>query len=287
MTITTADQLEKGLESTFSRFSVNKASVTANATAGEFFSLWRATGVPAQAAIPTTTTSVPNSTTLGAISPREITVPSTTTKAYLTDLSFVTGATTPQSTIEIHDRLLHMGGLSGNSTAVQTITSMDLFTFSGTNNFDNRMGPNLENVQWWLEWYTDTGATAANITVNCTFNDGLTANLTAVTFGRRAGRMISLNSLIPAAKSGFYITNINSVQLTAATGTAGSFGITATRYLCSIRAPELNLAAYADWTNIGLPEVYYDSCLFPILLISPGTNGTAGTVALDGKIIYG
>lgn len=287
MTIATADELEQGLESKFNRLYASKASVSANVAAGEFFSLWRATGVPAQAAIPTTTTSVPTVDTLGAFFVREIISTTPNIQAYISDLSFVTGATTPQATIEIHDRLLHMGGLSGNTTAVQTITSMDLFTFSGTNNFDNRMGPNLENVQWWLEWYTDTGGTAANVTVNCTFNDGLTANLTSFAFGRRAGRMMSLNNFIPAAKAGFYITGINSVQLNAATGTAGSFGITATRYLCSVRVPELNVPGYADWTNTGLPEVYFQSCLFPILIVSPGTNGTAGTVTLDGKIIYG
>lgn len=51
MTITTLDGLVSALGNNSSRVVWDKASI-ANAAAGQIFSLWRATGTPAQGAIP-------------------------------------------------------------------------------------------------------------------------------------------------------------------------------------------------------------------------------------------
>ncbi len=65
MAITTRDKLIDALGNNSSRFIIDKASI-ANAVAGGYFSLWRATGQPGQGAIPTTTASC-NNTTLGSM----------------------------------------------------------------------------------------------------------------------------------------------------------------------------------------------------------------------------
>ena len=53
MTINTLDGIFNALANNSSRVVLDKASI-ANAAAGQFHSLWRATGQPGQGAIPTT-----------------------------------------------------------------------------------------------------------------------------------------------------------------------------------------------------------------------------------------
>ena len=280
MTIDTADELISAMGNNSSRLIVDKATLT-NAVAGEFFSLWRATGQPGQGAIPTTTPAMCNNTTLGGLRFTEQTSPSTSYLGIIEGLTSNAGAT-----IEIHDRIAHVGGYSGTVTTIQPAagSALDLTTFS-TDNIANRIGDtNYSDVQWWVEWYSDTGSTAANCTVNVTFNDGTSNNLTAFVFGRRTGRMIPLNGLIQAADSGKYIRDVNTVTLSASTLTAGSFGITATRYRAANYMPVANARFTANWADLGLPEIPNNSCLFPVVLCS--TTST-GIVRATGKVVHG
>ena len=96
--------------------------------------------------------------------------------------------------------------------------------------------------------------------------------------------MIALNGLIPAAASGKYIRDINTVTLSASTATAGNFGFTATRYRAALYKPLANARWTADWAGLGLPEIPNESCLFPIQL----ANATStGVVRATGKIVHG
>lgn len=96
--------------------------------------------------------------------------------------------------------------------------------------------------------------------------------------------MLPLNGLIPAAAAGKYIRDVDSVQLSATTGTAGSFGVTATRPRMTMPLPLANKMEVFDWAALGLPEVANSSCLFPIVLTS--TTST-GTVRGGGKLAHG
>jgi hypothetical protein len=137
-----------------------------------------------------------------------------------------------------------------------------------------------------MEWYADTGATASNATINVTYNDDTSGNLTVVAVGGtlRASRMILLNGLIPAAASGKFIRDINTVILSASTTGAGNFGFTATRYRSGIYQPIANARFTADWAELGFPEIHNESCIFPIQLAS--TTST-GIVRATGKISHG
>ena len=279
MTISTRDQLIDAMGNNSSRFILDKASITSQA-AGTFVSLWRATGQPGQGAIPAAAASCDH-TLVGAMRFTQQTAPATSYGAYM---EAVTG--NAAMTVEIHDRIAHMGGLVGNSTAAQTV-GIDLNSYLGTNNTSERIGDSdYSDVQWWLEWYTATGSTAVTATVNVTYNDGTTGALTGVSLAatRPASFMQPLNSYIPAAQSGKYIRGVVSVQLSATTGTAGSFGVTATRPRMAIGCPIANFKVTADWAELGLPNIMNSSCLFPIVLTS---TTSSGTVRGGGKIAHG
>ena len=279
MAITTRDKLIDAMANNSSRIIIDKASI-ASQTANSFSSLWRATGQPGQGAIPTSA-AVCNNSLLGAIGFAQQTAPATSYLAILENMCSNAGGT-----LEIHDRLMHMGGLNGTLATAQTV-NLDLNANLATDNLDARRGDaNFSDVQWWLEWYTATGATVVTATVAVTYNDGTTGNLTAQSLAatRPASHMIPLNSLIPAAASGKYIRDVDTVTLSATTATAGNFGVTATRYRAANYMPVLNARFTADWAALGLPEIPNSACLFGVLA-NPTT--TTGAVRATGKIIHG
>ena len=273
------DNLVKALGNNSSRIVLDKASISAQ-TANSYCSLWRATGQPGQGAIPTVVATC-NNTMVGTIGFNQQTSPSTSYGAYL---EIATGNTA--MTMELHDRLANMGGLNGTLTTAQSV-NLDLNTLLATDNIDTRKGDaNYSDVQWWLEWYTATGGTAVTATIVVTYNDGTTGNLSVLSFAatRPASHMIPLNSLIPSAQSGKFIRGIVSVTLSATTGTAGNFGVTVTRPRMTLSSPFANFKFIADWAQLGLPEIYNSSAIFPIVLTS--TTST-GTVRGGGKIAHG
>jgi len=187
MTIQTRDQFWNALANNSSRLIIDKTSLS-NAAAGQFESLWRATGQPGQGAIPGAAAACTNATT-GALGFTQQTAPATSYLGILEGYCANTG-----TTLEIHDRLGASGNMGGNVATAQT--GFDLSTFLASNNIDTRKGDaNYSDVQWWLEWYTDTGSTAVTATVNALFNDASSANLTAISLAatRRAAMMIPLN----------------------------------------------------------------------------------------------
>ena len=279
MAITTRDQLIDAMCNNSSRLVIDKASLS-NAAAGQFHSLWRATGQPGQGAVPGAAARCTNALT-GSLQFSQQTAPA---KSYLAILEGL--CSNNATTLEIHDRLMHMGGLNGTLATAQTV-NLDLFANLASDNLTERAGDaNFSDVTWWLEWYTDTGSTAVTATVNVTYNDGSTGNLTGISLAatRRATLMIPLNGYIPAASAGLYIRCVNSVTLSATTGSAGNFGVTATRYRAALYQPIANARFTADWAGLGLPTIPNSACLAIIQIA--GTTST-GTVRATGKIVHG
>jgi hypothetical protein len=279
MAITTTDQFIDAMGNNSSRIIIDKASV-ANWVQGNYYSMWRATGQPGQGAIPGAA-AVANNSLVGSIQFTQQTSPAT---SYLGILEAV--QPTAVVTFELHDRLAHNGGLSGALTTSQAV-DIDLDLVLSSSNLNARKGDaNYSDVQWWLEWYTDTGGTTSNATVNVTYHDNSSGNLTALTLGTtvRASRMFALNSLIPTADSGKFIMRVNTLTLSANTLVAGSFGVTATRYRAGIFMPVGNARITATWADLGLPEIHNSSCLFPVLIA--GTT-SSGIVKATGKIVHG
>lgn len=277
--ITTRDQLIDALGNNSSRFVIDKASL-ANAVAGAFYSLWRATGQPGQGAIPAAA-AVCAHTLTGAMGFNQQSAPATSYGGWANAV-----CSNSAVSIEIHDRLMHMGGLNGTLATAQTV-NLDVSANLASANLTERIGDaNYSDIQWWAEWYTDTGSTAVTATIAVTYNDGSSGNLSALSLvaTTRAGRLYPLNNLIPAAAAGKFIRDIDSVTLSATTGTAGSFGFTASRPRMTMPLPLANKMEVFDWAQLGFPEIFNSSCLFPIELCS--TTST-GTVRGGGKIPHG
>lgn len=277
--ITTRDQLINALGNNRSRIVIDKVSIASQA-AGSYVSMWRATGQPGQGAIPSTAATCNHNTTGGIPFTQQVS-PATSYIAWLCSTS-----SNAAMTMELHDRLAHMGGLSGTVTAAQTV-GINLATLGGTDNVTARKGDSTyADVTWWLEWYTATGGTAVTATVAVTYNDDSTGNLSNVSLAatRPAGFCIPLNGYIPAAKAGLYIKSVDTVTLSATTGTAGSFGVTATRLRSTAPMMIANKTEVYDWAQTGLAEIFNSSCLFVIMITS--TTST-GTLRSQGKIIHG
>jgi hypothetical protein len=271
MAIDTLDKLIDALGNNSSRLVIDKASL-ANAAAGQYFSLWQASGIPGAGATPGAAAN-PTKATTGAMDFTNQTSPVT---SYLAWMSLMCGNSA--SNVEIHDRLAHMGGLSGTVTTAQGALSL----VTNSPGADRLGASNYSDVQWWLEIFTALGATGVNATVNVTYDDASTGNLAAIALGAtpRQGRLYPLISAV----AGRYIRAVNSVTLSATTGTAGNFGITATRLRAIMSMPMLNKAEVFDWAALGLPNIPNDSCLQMLMLC--GTTST-GTVRGGGKIAHG
>ena len=277
MTISTRDGIIDGLANNNNRIIWDKAPL-ATQVVGQYCSLWRATGVPAQGAIPAAAAYCTKALT-GAISFDNQSAPATNYLAYHTLL-----CSAANTNLEIHDRLAHMGGLNGTLLTAQTV-GIDLSTINAGGPVPaERLGDaNYSDVMWFLEWYTTTGATASNATVNVTYDDGTTGNLAVIAIGGTAIAASQCRPLVPAV-NGRFIRGVNSVTLSASTGTAGSFGVTATRPRAAMSVPIANKVEVFDWAQLGFPEIPNNSCLAGMLL---STATSSGTIRGQGKIIHG
>lgn len=270
MAISTIDGLVNALGNSAQQLVINKASIASQAI-GIPCSLWRATGTPGQGAIPTTAATCTSALT-GAFA---FTNPTGGMSSYLGRAMLMCG--NAATDIQFHDRLAHMGGLSGIVATAQT-AGVDASVVG----LDNRRGASdYSDVQWWLEWYTATGGTAVTATITYTNVAGTTGRTTTVALAatRQAGMFLPIIGL-----GGEFIKSVQSVTLSATTGTQGSFGVTATRALGSVSCPAANSSVVADWAYLGLPKIGNDACIMMVCL--PGTT-SSGTVYGTGKIIQG
>ena len=273
MAITTRDELIDALGNNSSRILFDKASL-ASAVAGQYFSLFKATGFPTAGTNPTTAAACDQST-VGAMTFANQTAPAKSYLAYL----FAAGGNA-LTNLDIVDRLAHMGGLSGTSITAQTV-NLDPVALGVS--ADRYGAADLTDIQWWLEIYTALGATGVNATVNVDYTDASSGNLSVIALGGtpRQGRIYPLNALAAAGK---VIEKINSVTLSATTGTVGDFGFSCTRNRTAVAMPVANFQTTADWAQLGLPTIANDSCLMFTMLCS--TTST-GTIRGGGKIAHG
>jgi hypothetical protein len=276
MAITTVDGLLSALGNSFDDFIIDKSSLSNQI--GRMVSLWRASaGLPLPATVPSTAVQLVNGD-LGCIPFTNQTLPS---KAYLgfTDYSNSTAG----NALVLCDRLVNSGGLSFNITTLQTTNlPLNLETLSVS---AERIGTsNYSEIQWYLEVYTDSGATASNATVSVVYDDNTTGSLAVVAVGGqlRGGQCVPLNALKP--NNGKFIKGISSVQLSAGTGSIGNFGFTAVKELASCSNDISYKRENFDWAKLGLPAIPTNCCLFPMVFPVATSSGIIKSI---GKIIYG
>ncbi len=266
MAITTRDGLVNAMGNASQIMLVNKATIANQAAAG-WSSLWRATGTPGQGAIPSTA-AICDRSLLGTLVYNNAGGGSS---SYLSRLALAAG--NANTLVQIHDRLAHMGGLSGVTTGAQTV-GVDVSSLRGT-----RCASDCSDVQWWAEIYTDIGVTGQTCTVTYTHDDGTGPGLTGQTFtftlggASPANRASRLFPLVPST-AGHKIRSIQSVNIGTSTGTAGSWGITATKVLTDCQLQTANATQVMDWSQLGLPKVPTDACLMLVMLAGTTSTGT-------------
>lgn len=246
---------------------INKANV-GTVGANEARSLWRATGNPPQAAVPTAAAILSNAT-LGAM---RRTNPTGGRDGYL--VGGVIATSLAGVGVDIFDRLAEMGGLNATTVGAQTV-NVDVSV--GTSNMALRRGAaDYADVRWFVEIYTAIGVTAQTLTVTYTRADGTSGLTTTVSIGGAApasnpGLLIPI---VPA--NGDRIRSIQSVSLAVSTGTAGNFGITAARFITGIGGGAAGGTIPYDWQDVRLPKIEDSACLF---LVQNTNTTSTGVVA--------
>lgn len=269
------DELVAGMTGGAYRLPISRSTLAAQ-VAGSEASLWRASGYPAQGAIPAAAT-ICNAATVGAMA----LAPRAGAQERIISGMAVMGATIGQ-TLLVEDRLAHMGGLSGTLTTAQTV-AVDLFANIGTNNLAERIGAaDYSEVEWYFEWYTATGATVSTPTAQVTYHDGTTGS---VNIWGPAGA-VALPATVGASRrykiaptNGKWIRSIQTATLSASTATAGSFGVTALRRLADATTTIANSLQPYDWSVLTAPKIADNACLsFGQVCITTSTGALSGMI---------
>lgn len=243
----------------------------AQVAAGVWASSWTIPGVPGAGATPSTGAGdAPTRATAGAL---KFANPAGGKAKYLAMLDL---SSTQRCQLALIDRLVHTSGLSGTVTTGQTVNSTALPAR------DSAGASNGEDVELWLEHYTATGATSRTATVSYTNSAGTagqsgTATIAATT---PAGRMTPVT--LAAGDTG--VRSVQTVTLSGSTGTAGNFGVTLLRRIAVIDNPQANTGFGKDAFDLGLPQLFTDSCLALMGLFDATTTATIfgeGAFALE------
>jgi hypothetical protein len=233
-------------------FSQDLAKASTTTVSGFDYSNWLGAGNPAAGVAPTTWVN-PTSQTLGAMNPRMVSPAAGKTCRILFAALRPSVANQPYI---IRDRVGHMAGLNGTSIAAQTVgTPATMLTTPAA---DLRCEAGGGDLDWWLEWYVATGATAVNATCAVTYSDNSTGNVVvALPASVPAGRRYR----IPPSSGNLSIKGISTVTLSASTLTAGNFGVTATERKFQFSVPTANTEWMADWALLAMPDIGSNACL--------------------------
>jgi hypothetical protein len=263
MAITTGDQLVAAMAAAplYAWYKNNPANIVAYTLS----SLWLTGGSPVNGAAPGAAATCTSATT-GAVPYTNPTAPALTYLGYYT-LSI--NGTTQAAIVVLQDRLSHMGGLSGTSVAVQTVN----LTVPA-----NRLASSdLTNIEWWVEGYTDLGATPQTLTVTYV-NTASATHTVAVSIPAtmRSGRLIKI---VPTT-SGDVIQSITSCQLGGSTGTAGNFGFTNSRRIAQAATTYATVIDLEDIVTTGLSQIADNSCLWFSTMVSAASTPPTGLLKL-------
>jgi hypothetical protein len=247
------------------------AGVAATAPiAGRGCSLWQYDGTPAGGAVPTVG-AIPDRSTTGAL---PFTAPGGSR-----DLHLIGASITPVTAgvYLLYDRLFHRGGLSGASTADQTVQG------SPASPALTRNTGGAGNMAWY-DIYTAIGTTSTTLTMTYTDQGGNTDQTSTINIGGTGFREVTRAQRIPLAAGDTGMRAVEKVRLTASTGTAGDFGITIAQPLAWIPVGSAGTAGWRDYTTglPGIPVINPDACLavmfIPAVATAPEVWGCFATV---------
>lgn len=266
MPITDFAEYRARLNSPNERVSIVKNSVTA--VAGRIDSLWTAGPF---AGVAPTTAAVPTRATAGAIGQQN---PSGLTR-YLARVKVSNAG--PRGTLILIDRLSHQGGLSGIVTTAQTTNLPTAALTRNTSGVDVKVA---------LYAYSAIGTTATTVSMNYTNQAGTSGRVSPLraigttTFGGAADRFLEM----PLAAGDYGVRSVESVTITATTGTAGNLGVVLYRQLLALPlmgpfpGSEVDYDLDAMFGLGGFPEIPTDACLEWLFL---GDSTSSGVISLE------
>ena len=237
---------------------------------GRGCSLWTYDGMPAGGAVPTSG-AIPDRTTTGAL-PFLVATGGRDTHLIGASITPVTAGV-----FLLYDRLFHIGGLSGTSTAAQSVQG------SPASPALTRNTGGAGNMAWY-EIYTIVGTSAAVMTMNYTNQAGTSGQTSTINIGTTGFREVTRAQRIQLAAGDTGIRAINTVTLSTTTGTAGNFGITIAQPLAWIPVGAAGTAGWRDYTTglPGIPVIDPDACLalmfLPAVATAPEVWGSLATV---------
>jgi hypothetical protein len=236
---------------------------------GRGCSLWTYDGVPAGGAVPTAV-AIPDRSLQGAI-PFVVATGGRDTHLIGASVTPVTAGV-----YLLYDRLMHIGGLSGTSTADQTVQG-------GTPSPAITRNTGGEGNIAWYEIYTIIGTTSATLTMSYTDQAGNAATST-INIGATNFREVTRAQRIPLAAGDTGIRAIEKIALSATTGTAGNFGITLAQPLAWLPVGASGTAGWRDYTTglPGIPVIDPNACLalmfIPAAATAPELWGCLATI---------
>lgn len=234
--------------------------VAAAATiAGRTISLWRYDGTYGNGAIPTSG-AVPTKATQGAM-------PFTNAASGKEKFLIQAGAIAlNQGTLIAYDRLFHIGGLSGTSTADQTVQG------SPASPAITRNTGGAGNFVFY-EIYSPVGTSSTTLTMTYTNQDGTGGRTSTVNIGTASFSGVHRAMTIPLASGDTGVRAVEKIKLTATTNLAGNFGITIAKPIAYMSCGAPGVAGWRDFTTglPAMPKIDDDSCISFLWM----PNGTA------------
>lgn len=261
MAILTMDDVVTGLTSAQILAFYKTAATTKGA--GYFHSLWAQAGQPSAGATAATAPGeTPSASTAGAMA---FTAPDGGNTMYLGRAS-VSSATVGHYIL--YDRLWQVSGFSGTSTSGQAVNSTAL-----TRRTDGI------GVQLWVEWITATGSSAANLTVSYTNTADTAGKETVIAF--QQSPVAYQCQRVPLAAGDIGIKSVQTVTLSASTGTAGNWGLFMAYPLADFTMVAANSGQVNDAIACGLPIVTSGAALAWVVLCSANPQAPlAGQLSL-------
>lgn len=241
MPITTLQELKDAMALAYV-FDVDKSAPAAPGGTTRFHTTWRGGTLPPAGAVPTTGAGQAiDDTTTGAILLPTL---GGGKKFVLCRLDLAAATGTGLGWVYVYDRLVQTSGLSGTSTAVQTVNTVALPSRASGG----------DKVECFLEVHTAIGTTAVNATVTYTNQAGVAGRTSTISIGGASPAQGNCWPIrLMAGDTG--VRSVQSVQLAATTGAVGDLGVTLRKPITDFGVSTKMDPRDADWLGLGLPVI--------------------------------
>lgn len=244
---------------------------TATSVAAQPHTLWDRTGNPAAGALAVGNTAnglVPSDATTGAPTINDFAAGA---EGYLTSVIF---GSTVACRLELFDRLFHVGSINLNSLATTTLTAQPSFASRVTlyDPITDTSAADYKGLRIFVEINAAVSATATTVSVSYTSQDGTSGRSTGATAslsGFVTGRLVELP--LQAGDTG--VQRIDSVTVGGVVATTGTVNIVVARPLWYGRIRSANDGDAHGWAQIGLQQIFQDSCLWLVCAADSTSTG--------------